>query len=43
MITGIALILIAVFVELPQPVMITLCVLGGLKAAMALGKWMLKD
>ncbi len=31
MITGIALILIAVYVAMPKAIMITLCVFGGLK------------
>ena len=31
MITGIALILIAVFVDMPKAIMITLCVFGGLQ------------
>lgn len=31
MITGIAFILIAVFVEMPQAIMTTLCVFGGCK------------
>lgn len=31
MITGIALILIAVYVEMPKAIMITLCVFGSIK------------
>lgn len=31
MITGIALILIAVYIPMPKAIMITLCVFGGLK------------